>query len=205
MSRLSKFVRTSLGLTKVPEHEKLLRRKLDALPRNGAFVDLGANVGSVTKIALEFGHQVFAVEPDPASREPLEKQFLQNPNVTIIPKAVGSSARIARLFTHPAGYTEASSLLPQTVLEGGGFLEVEVLDIVQFLRPLLPIALLKMDIEGAEAECLEAILDNGLHRNIGLILVETHERFSEDLSKRIDAIRQRIVDENITNIDLTWI
>ena len=80
-----------------------------------------------------------------------------------------------------------------------------MVDLVQFLRGLdEPVAVVKMDIEGSEAECIESILDAGIHRSIGQILVETHERFSPDLAAQINRLRDRIGREGIRNINLNW-
>ena len=51
---------------------------------------------------------------------------------------------------------------------------------------------------------LEAILEARLDRRIDLILVETHEHFSEELSRRLGAIRDRMAAERIDNICLGW-
>ncbi|WFP61826.1 MULTISPECIES: hypothetical protein [unclassified Mesorhizobium] len=73
---------------------------------------------------------------------------------------------------------------------------------MQFLKELEePATVVKMDIEGAEAECIESMLDDGVYRSIGHVLVETHERLSRDLSNRIAALRDRIGREGINNID----
>ena len=185
---------------------RMLLHELDLLPRNGVFLDLGANVGMVTREALAYGHFVYAFDPDPACLTALYLKFAANPSVRIIPKAVGNSARTARFYRRPDEDTEWSSLIKHGVHEGGQVLDVEVIDIVDFIKSLdRPVTMLKMDIEGAEAECLDAVLDAGLHRSIGKILVETHERFSDELAAHIGRIRSRIEREGITNINLEWI
>jgi len=90
--------------------------------------------------------------------------------------------------------------------EGGTPVSVELVDLVDFLksRPTMP-SIVKMDIEGSEAECLEAILDAGLEKSIGAFLVEAHDRVSTDIAKRLDRIRERIAEGNIRNINLEWI
>lgn len=186
--------------------EYLFYRTLDRAPRNDVFIDLGANVGMVTRRALEYGHRVIAFEPDPAALAELRSRFGANPHVEIVPKAVGATSRTAKLYQRPDKQALWSSLHPTDVHEGGGAIEVEVVNVVEFIEGLgRPVTIVKMDIEGAEAECLEAILDSGLHRSIGMILVETHDRFSPELAARLDAIRARIARENITNINLEWI
>lgn len=88
----------------------------------------------------------------------------------------------------------------------GNSFEVEVIDLVDFLRNVgEPVSVLKMDIEGAEVECIESILDSGIHKSIGQILVETHEEIFTDLVDRTRALRERIEHEKIMNIDLSWV
>jgi len=179
------------------------------VPAGSLFIDLGANVGDVTGHALAYGVRVFAFEPDPIARKTLAKRFGGNDRVTIIPKAVGGSARKAQFHQRPdvndGRRTESSSLIQTHEHENGNSFEVEVVDLVAFLQGLDgPIAVVKMDIEGAEAECIEAMLDAGLHHSIGQIWVETHERFSPELAERIGKLRDRIARENISNINLDW-
>ena len=179
---------------------------MKSLPRRGLFIDLGANVGDVTRHALSYGMKVIAFEPDPAALKILRNRFGNDERVTIIPKAVGGSARTAILHKWPdtqnVRMTEWSSLFE--VPEHANGIEVEVVDLVQFLKLEEPIAVVKMDIEGAEAECIESMLDDGIYRSIGHVLVETHERLSRDLASRITALRDRIGRERLNNIDLGW-
>jgi len=184
-------------------------RIMKAAPAGGLFIDLGANVGDVTRHALNYGMKVVAFEPDPTARKVLTKRFGGDDRVTIIPKAVGGSARTAKFYqpsgSDNIGRTEGSSLVETSLHVNGSIFEVEVVDIVQFLRGLHePIAVVKMDIEGAEAECIDAILNAGIHRSIGQVLVETHERFSPELADKIGQLRHRISRESIRNINLDW-
>ncbi|RUV02487.1 FkbM family methyltransferase [Mesorhizobium sp. M1A.F.Ca.IN.020.03.2.1] len=182
---------------------------MKSLPRHGLFIDLGANVGDVTRHALSYGMKVIAFEPDPRALKILKGRFGNDERVTIIPNAVGGSARTAILNQRPdtknVRMTEWSSLFEVPEHANGPAVEVEVIDLVQFLRGIEePIAVIKMDIEGAEAECIESMLDNGIYRSIGHVLVETHERLSLDLANRIAVLRDRISRDGINNIDLGW-
>lgn len=178
-------------------------------PKGSTFLDLGANVGVVTGAALKLGLKVVAFEPDPHALAALTNRFGTHPDVEIIPKAIGSGARTAKFYrNHRAdeGHTAASSMIETTYHEGGIPVSVEVVDLVDFLksRPTMP-SLVKMDIEGSEAECLEAILDAGLQNSVGAFLVEAHDRVSADIAHRLDRIRERLVESNIRNINLEWI
>lgn len=174
------------------------------------FLDLGANIGTVSLVAASYGMKVVAYEPDPVARAVFERRAAGRDGIVIVPKAVGATARVATFYQRPdvadVRRTESSSLVRTQEHQGGTAIEVEVANLIEVVRGLdRPISILKMDIEGAEAECLEALLDAKLHLSIGHILVETHERFSPDLASRIGALRKRVVDEGITNIDMDWV
>ncbi len=209
MSRLTSMIRKWFP-PKVPlpplylsaEDDAKIRGVLDSQPRNGIFVDLGANVGNVTAVALEYGHRVFAFEPGPAWPI-LKARFGQDSRVELINKCIGARPRVVDFYVRRDGNTYDPSFVVSYEL--GRRTRVEVVPIVEFLRSVgRPVMVVKMDIEGAEAECLEAVLESGIHREVGLFIVETHERFSADIANRIHAIRKRIAVEDISNIDLTW-
>ena len=185
------------------QFRKWLRRQ-----KPGLVIDGGANIGEVTEGFLRYGFHSIAFEPDPLAIEVLQKKFDHDTRVTLHPKALGGSARTAFLHrnaTRVSGSTTESSLLARPELNGET-IEVEVVDIVEFLEGLKePVAVLKLDIEGAEAEVLERLLDAGWDRKIGRIFVETHDRFSTELAARLDAIRTRLVSQGISNIELDWI
>ena len=189
--------------------ERMLYDVASRVPRGGTFLDLGANVGLITGAALKLGYKVVAFEPDPHALAALTARFGSHPDVEIVPKAVGAGARSATFHRHPRadkGNTQASSMFATSYHLGGTQISVEVVDLVDFLKsqPTMP-SIVKMDIEGSEAECLEAILDAGLQNSIGAFLVEAHDRVSPDIAHRLDHIRQRIAEGNIRNINLEWI
>lgn len=191
--------------------ERIFHAAVRSSPKGGLFVDCGANVGDITAAALRYGMRVIAFEPDLDALAVLRERHGSDNRVTIIPKAVGNSDRVAdfhqsaEVQTGNLRSTEASSMIP-TGNNRGRVRQVEVVDIVKFLRSLdEPVSILKMDIEGAEVECVEALLDAGLVGEIGQIIVETHERFSQELSEATAALRRRLADEKIGNVNLDWI
>ncbi|QRI64811.1 FkbM family methyltransferase [Shinella sp. PSBB067] len=190
--------------------EHRFHQALYRYPKGSIFIDLGANIGDVTLAARRHGMKVIAFEPDPVARAVLERRTKGDSNVTVVPKAIGGRARIATFHQRPDVddliKTQSSSLLLTHEHTGGSTFDVEVMDIVEFIEQIEGrIAAIKMDIEGAEIECLEAILNAGCHRRVGFMFVETHERFSDDLQEKTAVLRARIISEKIENIDLNWV
>ena len=67
------------------------------------------------------------------------------------------------------------------------------------------IKVLKIDIEGAEVDLLNDLIDDGLTRDISYIFVETHEKKIPSLRGTTIALKKRIEEENYSNINLNWI
>lgn len=188
-----------------------LRKLLRELPEGALAIDCGANVGDVTAFLLSKGLKVIAFEPDPTALGVLRSRFPSGPELTIEGKAVGAKPGRAPFYQTQSvssgeiAETIASSLMRRDVHGSAPVSEVEIVDLVAYIQALPePVRILKLDIEGYEAEVLEAILDAQLDRRIDLILVETHEQFSPELARRLGAIRERIAAGRIDNICLGW-
>jgi len=184
----------------------LMRR----LPANSLIIDAGANVGDVAAYFLGKGMRVIAFEPDPTALAILQKRFSGNDKVTIENKAVGAKAGHAPFFQTAAVrkgaiYQTEWSSLDRRDVHDEAITSVEVVDLVAYINALpQKVSILKLDIEGTEAEVLEAILDAGVETKIDLIVAETHERFSPELAVRISALKERIAARHISNIELGW-
>lgn len=93
---------------------------------------------------------------------------------------------------------------------GDTFEEVESIKLTQFIKENILdnnniIYILKLDVEGAEFDILEDIINENIYMNICHIFVETHERFFEDGKEKIERIKNLIKSKNIKNIYLDWI
>ncbi len=181
------------------------------MPPGSIAIDCGANIGRITGVFVRHGFQVHAFEPDPFARGILEERFGAHPLVTIHPEAVGAAPsrvtlyRKAEFRDRPRKATISSSLLRRNVHGDRDAVEVDVIDLAAFVRSLdRPVDLLKIDIEGAEVEVLDHLIDEGTHDRIGMIYVETHERHSSALNESTMRLRQRIAEERIANINLDW-
>ena len=148
-------------------------------------IDLGANVGDVTRRMAATGADVISFEPDPAAFAALQAATAGMANVTLHPKAAGAQAETLMLrrsanwsADDPTQHTEMSSLVrTDAKMDDANAVPVEVVDIIAFLEALgRDIRILKMDIEGAEWAILERLIAQPLLARIDCIFVETHER-----------------------------
>ena len=188
-----------------------MRTAVRRLPRGALVLDCGANVGDVSGYFLAKGMKVIAFEPDPTALAVLKARFPNEPRLVIEQKAVGAAAGFAPFYQTEAladgniKETIASSLMRRDVHTTAPVAQVEIANLAEYIRGLPErVRILKLDIEGYEAEVLEALLAERLERQIDLILVETHEFFSEELAARNGALRLRIEREKITNVCLDW-
>jgi len=189
-----------------------------AMLRPGDLVmDCGANVGAITSILAQTGADVLAFEPDPFAFGELSARLADHPQVTLINAAVGASAGTVRLMRatnfadNPAGASVKSTILP-----GGRAIDVEtgfdvaLLSFPDLIREKIAagreVAFVKMDIEGAELDILEALDAQGLLAQIRCIVVETHERKFKDLRQRYQALRETLAAKYPgKRVNLDWI
>lgn len=182
------------------------------LTKQDVVIDCGANVGIYTEIMARSGAQVYAFEPNPVAFAALQERVQHFPNVTLIPAASTLNPGKFKLYSHrhakrdPLLFSVSSSLLAQkTNVNKDDFYEVEGVVLSAFIGELKqPIALLKMDIEGAEIEVLNDLMDHGLHHLIGAGFVEVHDRRVPSLREPTAKLRERLKQENAEHITLDW-
>ena len=110
-------------------------------------------------------------------------------------------------MNEPASLSQSSS----TVASKGNInstdgIEVRQLDFLRYLASLdTEIGILKMDIEGAEVEILEALLTQpDLLNRICYIFAETHERIIPEHKSRVALLRERAQQIERPRINLDW-
>src|ERR1700682_266410 len=144
-----------MGRNRLPDH---IARRV----RRGAWVvDAGANVGNITSPLCHLvgpTGRVGAIEPLPHNAARLEELKHHNglDSLTVIPVALGASNGSATLRLPPPGRSGGASF--SASWQEGGFLEVPVrtLDsLVSEAGVAGDLAILKIDVEGAEAAVLE--------------------------------------------------
>ena len=201
-------------------NRKFMRRDLkigfeEAVRRSGGLtcIDLGANVGKYTRKMASGTKQVIAFEPDPWSLAALHANTADLDNVRIENVAAGTSERMVLLYRHarfeedPTFYSSSSSVIAnkRNVSEEKA-IEVRQINFISYLENLdEDIGILKIDIEGAEVELLEALFDRPeILKRVHHIFAETHERRIPGHESRVNALHERAHRIIKPHINLYW-
>jgi FkbM family methyltransferase len=198
------------------KNKETLNIKLDA---GDCVIDCGANIGNFTELFQSMGGNVIAFEPNVYAFEILKKRFYNNNRVKCIQKGVSGikSAGPKKMFLHEKAeenqvvYSTGSSILESKInINKDNFINIELIDLCHFLidfkkRVNKEIKILKIDIEGAEIELLNDLMDQDLIRDIPYVFVETHENKIPELKHSTQKLKERIEKENYVNINLNWI
>lgn len=193
----------------IAERYRLL---FDSLKKGEIAVDCGANVGEYTRLMAKNGATVYAFEPNPFAFEVLKENFKDWPNVIPINKGVWIFDGRMRLYFHQNSdedevkWSSGSSLLPfKSNITPRKYRDVPVIDFSKFINSLTgPIRVIKIDIEGGEAELLRKIIAEGLYAKVDKIIVEAHDDKIPELKGIMDQVRRAIRERGIRNIDLDW-
>lgn len=195
----------------------LMQGILSMLEPGDVVIDCGANLGAVSGPLADTGATVHAFEPDPYTFGRLSEALAGRPNVVLHNAAVGAKAGTLQLMRDadwekdPDGASVRSTLIEGgRKIDAGSGIDVEVIDFPAFLKALIKkhkkIAFLKMDIEGAELDVLEAMEGQGLFDKITLTVAETHEKKFKHLRPRFAALRATVgAKYPITKVNLDWI
>lgn len=173
-------------------------------------IDFGANVGLYTRKLAETGAEIHAYEPDPDSYALLCAATAGYENVICHRAAVGAEAARVRLFRAPAGQHAEFSEMASTVFAASRQYQFEAVDVDQHaFRDVLagigrPVALIKMDIEGAEFEILREIFADLSRWTFGAMFVETHETRATEWIPEIDRMRAVAQGLSAPMINLYW-
>lgn len=182
------------------------------LNADSVVIDCGANVGVIMKPLLKYEPTIYCFEPNPVAFKQLSENLGTSPNVHLINKAVGIENKTAKLYLHKEAeqnellFSVSSSLLSnKSNVDNSSFYEVKVLNFIDFLNSTEKnIQILKVDIEGAEVELINALLDIRLDKKIQYIFVETHENAIPDLVESTLQLKNRTLQMNVKNIYYNW-
>lgn len=173
------------------------------------FIDGGAHKGVFSDVVLELGGICYAFEPNIYLSTFLKEQYKNNENFILLDKAISNQNGIATFYNPENNFiSQGASLISRKMKEENAY-KVGMIDFCEFLIKLIAkygkIALIKLDIEGAEFDVLESLIEQKLYEKVEYIMVETHERFFENPKEKIEKLRNQISRHNIKNIFLDWI
>ena len=149
------FISDCIAATGV--YEPPLTRCVNALAkRGGTLVEVGANLGYFALLwaAASPENRCVAFEAAPRNIDLLRRNVRRNgfeSRIEIIPHAAGREAGKLRFDPGPSDQTGWGGLAP---LNAGGGIEVDVVRVDSIVPADKPIALLKVDVEGADAWAL---------------------------------------------------
>lgn len=178
-------------------------------------IDCGANVGVIVKPLLKYKPMVYCFEPNPMAFFQLTKNLGSSENIKLFDKAVGVEEKKAKLFKHFSSVDSSEKELLHSVsasllsnkrnVDDDNFYEVEVINFISFLNNLNGhIYILKIDIEGAEVELVNALLDHALYDKISYLFVETHENTIPELKESTRDLIRRTKDMGLRNVYFNW-
>lgn len=175
-------------------------------------LDCGANVGLFTTRMAQSGATVYAFEPNPDAYRKLAEVTASYPNVLLYQAAVTTKLGEVELYLHkyadddPEYWSSGSSLLAEkSNVRKDNALKVEGIHLAAFIKDLgQPVKLMKMDIEGAEVDVLNQLLDEGLHESIEQAFVEVHDRRIKSLAKPTQRLRERLQALGVSHFRLDW-
>jgi len=201
------------GLWRNWKLKRRLNNDLIGLDQNSIIIDIGANVGDVTRIFSKTNARVIAFEPHPKAFNRLQKKFKKTENVEVLNLAAGISDRLVKLYLHEDtnkskdDLSQASSLLiDKPNVSSQFYVNVREIDFSQYINSLaLDVDLMKIDIEGYEIELINHLIDCGCIKKIKKIIVETHEKKFPELKGSTDKLRERVVKLGLQRkFDFDW-
>lgn len=176
-----------------PDLAAFLRRRL----RPGdAFIDIGANIGTVSALGsrLVGPHGiVYAIEPCPnvivMLRDTVERNGLTN--VRVVTAAVSDRDQELPLFVGPSFNIGLTSMVARRGLQEQGRVRAAPLGALLNREELLTARLIKIDVEGAEDRVLAGILTSvdALADDVELVVELTPSYWSDPELRPIDVLR----------------
>jgi FkbM family methyltransferase len=195
-------------------YERFLYFKLEnkRLPTSAVVIDCGANIGKFTNVFAKKGVSVFAFEPNEYAFEVLKMKFQQMENVNLFQKAVWICEDKLPLFLHVNSsddhvkWSTGSSLVSEKEnVDNNKYKLTDTIDLSSFIKKLeRRVSILKIDIEGAEIEVLNKLIDDKTYELCDEIYVETHPQI-KGKRELLDQLIKRIRALDIKNIRLDWI
>lgn len=184
-------------------------------------IDCGANQGLFTDVIAFQNGICHSFEPNPLLFSLLKRKFSSNPNVFLNFSAVSKEngeidfILAENINEHFLEYIEGGSISQDIhyAEEQKGrpvhYCKVKQIRLVDYLQDNIlnqnqDVYILKLDVEGAEFDIVEDLIESNVFEHCKYIFVETHARHFTDGEERLERIKALILDRNISNIFLDW-
>ena len=212
--RIGASVRRKLARRRAPISVADFEARLTRLTPQDICIDMGANMGVMTELLAATGAQVHSYEPDPHCFAALQKRFAGRSNVHLHNVAVAAASGTATLQrtrdfdSDPDAQSVGSTIaiIDSALYDPANTFQVTTCSFADLLAGFdRPVAIVKMDIEGAEFSILDQILATPRKFAIGALFVETHERFFPERLGFVKTLRQLNWDGKLPfPIDTFW-
>lgn len=166
--------------------EKTLRINYDELNENSTVMDVGGYEGQWSSdIFSKYMCKIHIFEPVPNFAKSIKDRFKKNNKIIVHDKGL-SSITVKRKITLNK---DASSLIKNL----RNSTEIELLDIKEFFEKndIKKIDLIKINIEGAEYDLLDRMIETNLQLKMKNIQVQFHDFFPE-AKKRMEKIQKEL-------------
>ena len=150
---------------------------LDSMKYSECILELGANVGLITSKLIKSNKPVYAFEPEPVAFEELSK--IKAINLKIYNSAAWNTECELNFYRHKnwkenKSTTSSTLIKSKTNVDARNLIRVSAIDISSFISKIENNILIKMDVEGAEYEILNHLLNSKVMNKIFKIYCEFH-------------------------------
>lgn len=179
---------------------EIIYKRLE-LDNNSMVIDGGGYHGEfIDKILINFGCKVDSYEPLVNEFNKLEKKYFYNDKVKIYNQAIYSDTK--ELYLSQEGIS--SSVI--TGSDAKKNLKIKAVDIIEIINDKKIVDLLKLNVEGAEYEIMNRIIDSKNLDKFRSFLIQYHRSVEncEELRKKIRKILLEKNFKEIFNYDFVW-
>lgn len=165
-----------------PRLDEASQKAFSSLGPASVCVDVGANVGGISKAMRSRGAFVHAIEPNPWALEKLSIASAKDSKLQAYGFAASLRNEHQQLYLHsqhrenPSRFSTGSSLLSAKPNLSSASVEVQGRDLAEFLSELGPVDFLKIDVEGFEVELVPHLVHSNALAEVSFVAVETHDK-----------------------------
>lgn len=167
---------------------------IEKICKDSVVVDIGSNFGEVIRALTSTNCKIYGFEPHPLFYEMLVSEYSDNKNIILSNSAVWVNKEKRKFYfkKSPTALNGGATLMSDKLNINGRYkLEVNCIDIAEFINKIGFVDVLKIDVEGAEYELLYRLYQSGAYKNVRSIYFEDHSR--KMVTNRFFALRQEVI------------